>query len=488
MSVKLNSRPVFRRLSHIGRSALGVVAIIAIPPFLFPGTASAIIAEYVLPVISDQEVPPTTSTALAAGRCEIDTDANTLAFHISYTGLSSAETAAHIHGPADPGVNGGVLFALPVGQTKVGVWNYPEAVEADILAGRTYVNIHSVNFPGGEIRGQICTQAALLDPEQETPPSASTARGWGVFVIDRAANQLKYNISYTGLGSAEIAAHIHGAALHGTAAGVLFALPAGTPKVGVWNYPEAQEQAILAGRTYVNIHSANLPGGEIRGQIVASVNPLDGGQEVPPNTSSGAGVALVSIDRGTNTLSYDIRQSTSSTETAAHIHGPAPEGQNGGVLLPLALGSRKLGLWGFGAANLNSVVGGLTYVNAHSVAFPGGEIRGQLLGPWDDSPNTDVPEATPTQLVSLAPSVPNPFRSTTRIDFRLDRAMEARMAVYDVHGRLVRVLADGQFSSGAHAVSWDGRDDAGRPVATGVYGYVLRTPEGESSGRLTLVR
>ncbi|MBI2906509.1 MAG: CHRD domain-containing protein [Chloroflexi bacterium] len=103
-----------------------------------------------------QEVPPTASTATGSGAFTIDTAANTLSFNITFSGLiGGAETAAHIHGPAAAGVNAGVLFPLPLGSPKTGVWNYPEASEADILAGRTYVNIHTPLLPGGEIRGQI---------------------------------------------------------------------------------------------------------------------------------------------------------------------------------------------------------------------------------------------------------------------------------------------------------------------------------------------
>lgn len=103
-----------------------------------------------------QEVPPTASPATGSGTFTIDTNANTLSFNITTSGLTGgAETGAHIHGPAASGVNAPIVFALPLGASKIGVWNYPEAMEADILAGRTYVNVHTLLFPNGEIRGQI---------------------------------------------------------------------------------------------------------------------------------------------------------------------------------------------------------------------------------------------------------------------------------------------------------------------------------------------
>lgn len=101
------------------------------------------------------QIPSVNSRAIGVGRFSLNTRDNTLRFDIRFSGLSSAETSAHIHGPASTTENAGVLFALPSGSPKTGTWNYPESVEADLLRGRTYVNVHSANFPAGEIRGQI---------------------------------------------------------------------------------------------------------------------------------------------------------------------------------------------------------------------------------------------------------------------------------------------------------------------------------------------
>src|SRR5262245_5186949 len=166
-------------------------------------TAHAKIVVYNCVLSGRQEVGPNATTGSGGGRFVINTDANTVDFWISYAGLSSAETAAHIHGSAapasSPGVNAGVVFPLPAGNPKVGTWNYTEVQEAMIVSGLCYANIHTTTNPGGEIRGQIVPLNAVLDAAQEVPTNASTGSGWMTATIDTAANTISYYLSYTGL-------------------------------------------------------------------------------------------------------------------------------------------------------------------------------------------------------------------------------------------------------------------------------------------------
>lgn len=331
-----------------------------------------------------QEVPPNASAADGCGSFVIDPVNNKITFRIVVTNLSSAETAAHIHGIAGPGVNAGVIAALPLGPVKSGVVTYPQALEADILAGKIYVNVHTTNFPGGEVRGQIVTHVASIDGAQEVPPTGSNGRGFGLFMYDNVANTLDYYIAYAGLSAAETASHIHGFARIGANAGIKHALPAGNLKVGTWNFTDADEENLWNGLTYVNIHSTNFPGGEIRGQIVSTVVPIDATQEVPANGSPGVGCGFVALDLTNNNLSYDIRYANlTAAETAAHIHGYGGVGQNAGVKHTLPAGARKLGNWAYGAvqSDENLIKAGLTYINVHTTNFPGGEIRGQIQPP-----------------------------------------------------------------------------------------------------------
>jgi hypothetical protein len=89
----------------------------------------------------------------------------------------------------------------------------------------------------------------------------------------------------------------------------------------------------------------------------------------------------------------------------------------------------------------------------------------------------------------LEASRPNPFRDVTEISFSLPSDGPVRLAVYDVAGRLVQRLAEGQrLPAGRHARTWDGKDQSGRFAAPGVYYYRLEAGERFATRSLLLLR
>jgi hypothetical protein len=86
---------------------------------------------------------------------------------------------------------------------------------------------------------------------------------------------------------------------------------------------------------------------------------------------------------------------------------------------------------------------------------------------------------------ALGPARPNPSSGPLRIRFSLERGGAARLEIFDVQGRVVRRLVEGALAAGPHAVTWDGRDDAGRPAASGLYFYRL-IAEGRAEQRRCL--
>ena len=115
---------------------------------------------------------------------------------------------------------------------------------------------------------------------------------------------------------------------------------------------------------------------------------LKGASEVPPTTSTGTGTATVTYDAGTKTVTWQGSFSgLSGPATAAHIHGPADAGKNAGVIVPLSQKDVPFTSPFKGSATLPddkaaalaaALTGGQAYVNVHTAANPGGEIRGQL--------------------------------------------------------------------------------------------------------------
>jgi hypothetical protein len=87
------------------------------------------------------------------------------------------------------------------------------------------------------------------------------------------------------------------------------------------------------------------------------------------------------------------------------------------------------------------------------------------------SHSVEVTAAMPA--IVLRQNQPNPFNPSTRIVFSLDRASNAKLAVYDPAGRLVRILADRPMEPGLHEENWDGTDTGGRRAASGIYFYRL---------------
>ncbi len=131
------------------------VLIASVAHLAWSPSASAQTVEFIARIDGLQEVPPNTSPAIGLGVFAVDTVTDVVSYRILHLGLTAPESAAHIHGFAPPGVSAGVLAPLPAGSMKCGTWAYAPAQEAGILAGNTYVNIHTTAFPGGEIRGQI---------------------------------------------------------------------------------------------------------------------------------------------------------------------------------------------------------------------------------------------------------------------------------------------------------------------------------------------
>jgi hypothetical protein len=88
----------------------------------------------------------------------------------------------------------------------------------------------------------------------------------------------------------------------------------------------------------------------------------------------------------------------------------------------------------------------------------------------------------------LSQNYPNPFNPRTHISYQLPQNGHVTLAVYNVMGQRVRELLDWEQTAGEHVVTWDGLDDAGRPVASGIYFYQLVTGEFVQTRKMLLLK
>ena len=89
---------------------------------------------------------------------------------------------------------------------------------------------------------------------------------------------------------------------------------------------------------------------------------------------------------------------------------------------------------------------------------------------------------------ALIGNYPNPFNANTEIRLQLAKAGPVALNIYDVQGRLVRGLWSGLLAAGAHQLSWDGRDEAGRAAATGIFLYRLQSVGLSKTRKMLLLR
>lgn len=334
---------------------------------------------------------------------------STLSIDLHYQDLTGPAVAAHIHGPAGPDGNATVMVSLePVHVGAFGAsGRFHGEVElsptqkAAVLAGNTYVNIHTDLYPGGEIRGQIMPAhfGVSLNGASARPDPISTP-GYGGGLVVLIGNTLSFQVQYRDLPGPAVAAHIHGPAGPNESATVLIDLQPyhqgdfGNSGVFSGSISLTGEQLayVMGGKTYINIHTETHPGGEIRGQIIPQVTGIPfnlrlSGEAAQPDpvdtTGMGMGHALLVGDR--LFLEIDYRD-LSGPAVAAHIHGPATTLEGATVMVglesvhagPFAASGTFFGSVGLTMEQKEALLAGDTYVNIHTAANPGGEIRGQL--------------------------------------------------------------------------------------------------------------
>lgn len=471
-----------------------------------------------------QQNPPVVANGGGTGAFILNPTRTEIRWYITYRDLSGSLSAGgHFH-VADSGRNGPVVKNIASGgdsssATISGVWTTIDAAQPltralvdSLIARKLYVNFHTGTNPGGEVRGQLVLQGgtgfvAQLNGAQENPPVTTNGSGTGSFSLNDTRTELKYDLTYIKVsGPLTAGGHIHaadsgrnGPVVRNIAAG---GDPASNTISGVWRSSDSQSltpalvESLLTGRTYVNFHTAASPSGEIRGQItmrtgIGFTSRPDGSQQNPPVITNGKGTGSIVLNGARNEVAYHLTYHDLSgplSGAGGHFH-VAPAGVNGPVVRSIAAGGLPAsatvsGLWKSTDATqpltralVDSLIAGKLYSNFHTVANPGGEIRGQLR--YGAANLTGVrfdPDVIPTSF-QLDQNYPNPFNPATNIGFRITNPGFVSLKVYNLLGQEVAALVNTEMRPGAYTVEWNASG-----LASGVYMYRL------TEGRASLVR
>ncbi|WP_420460033.1 CHRD domain-containing protein [Neolewinella sp.] len=384
---------------------------------------------YYTNLFGSNQVPSVISTAHGALLLELEDD-NTLVVSGSFSDLTStyaASIGSHLH-LGLPGQNGPIDIALTPTITEddslSGIFRSEDnTIELDddqveaLRAGRYYANIHSVEHPSGEIRGQVLPPAdailrAHLSGANEYPPVLTQAHGEVLGHV--VGNTVRLIGSFFDLSSPRDTSVRGGTHLHagyaGENGGIIKVVSAtrltvldslnGTVQLAdnVIQLSDQERGLLLARGIYFNLHTTNHPMGEIRGQMLPESQAvftafLHGNQQIPSVITTGHGMVKVELMGTTMTAtgSYTGLQSDLNTaiQGGAHLH-PGYPGQSNSILYPLVVAAdsaaARTGRF-FPKANTISIpetqIDTLTdrflYVNVHSLDHPMGEIRGQVL-------------------------------------------------------------------------------------------------------------
>lgn len=378
---------------------------------------------------TDQETTNPTGGGWGAAWISLNPSLDTLWYDVQATGMTGAITGAHIHDGAE-GTDGNVLVSLTenINGNRISGMVTGSVITSTLvqklLMGETYINLHTSANAGGEIRGQVYRLAREgynfnLDSRQEVPVDFSLAMGSGMVSIDRDMTNAHFMMVVDGLSGSATAAHFHKAS-PGSNGGVVFNLSSffslsakGDAAHGYWKstdatpFTEANAMQFWMDSIYVNIHTLIKPTGEVRGNVMRGVHMADmvmengmrpadpmfkgkiiftaklsGKEEVPEVSTTANGVAGLALNETMDTIWVVATvNGLSGPVTGVHIHEGKP-GENGSVvhdLVPMLMGNQVKGY--VTDFNLHKFITGQYYINVHTSANAGGEIRGQI---WMD--------------------------------------------------------------------------------------------------------
>ena len=235
---------------------------------------------------------PTGSTSTGTGWAVLlyDVGTNTFDLTVTINSFSNTITASHIHegaigvaGPVVTNLGSEVVYRRDGAYVTATFTNIVHSGTAlTLLRNGAYVNFHTSAYPGGEVRGQLIAQpkrlVAILDAAHEAPATTSKAYGAAYISYDSGTNKISTRLNIYNFTNTLNASHYHegavgvsGPVVHGLGGASVYT-KTGTAYGASFVSQTYLGDAIklLTGRAYLNVHSNISPGGEIRGQVMAT--------------------------------------------------------------------------------------------------------------------------------------------------------------------------------------------------------------------------
>jgi hypothetical protein len=226
-------------------------------------------------------------------------------------------------------------------------------------------------------------------------------------------------------------------------------------------------------------------GGDVQPSYMLSIDPSENGTPTVAVTAPPAGDVLVAHGYETYNTTWEAND-PESNETWVNVYvNSVPELDGNEILLP---DSRNT------PADQGSFVINTAYL-AEGTYYVYVEITdgGTIGGSWSEGTltlfdATSAPESQKATASQLLPNVPNPFNPSTVLRVQLQHEGVATWRIYDARGVLVRTIASEWMTAGNHERIWNGRDDAGNVVSSGVYYTVFQSPEFQGQQKILLLK
>ncbi len=323
-------------------------------------------------------------------------------------------------------------------------------------------NYRSFAIAGGT-PGIIFTISVTLLGSQEVPPNPSPGVGALTGTYNSTTNRISFELVFTNLVGPSIAAHFHGPAGYNENGPVQIGFagfPLGVTSGSYQNsYILTQEQEIqlLDGLWYVNIHTNDFPGGEIRGQMAEGTLPVE-----LSNFSSRVYRDKITLNWSTsheiNNYGFDIERSNADNNwtKAGYVQGFGNSNEMRNYTFSERLNSGKY-KYRLKQIDLN------------------GEIN------YHEMPD-EVMVGVPDKYM-LSQNYPNPFNPSTKIDFELPSEGDVNLTVYDISGREVVKLLNEFKTAGYYTVEFNASN-----FASGIYFYRISAKDFQMTKRMAVVK